>query len=445
MVPGRWLLLVPSAAILALALPVPGAAAQAAGKLPEPPLTREQAVRIGLREHPDILAARARMAEERAGIGVAGADYRPRLYAEGIFRRGRQMGGRHEGEFTDDSEARVVLEQELYDFGERSAATRAARAEMEAAELALFDARQERVLTIRRRFYDVLLADRRVQVWNEAMAVAFVRWDYGKGKAELEDISPVELARLESRFRHFRSKYREAQYDARLARVRLAHAMGLEDAIPRDLTEPELGLGRELPDVQEVRNRAWSTNPRLIAVRQRLEAARARADAEEAQLWPRLVGEVVAQRYAREFDFRNDVEAGVRLEAPLYEGGRSRAEVAEAQARAQQKRARWLRLRQQVEEEIYAAHLDVQTWREKRQAAETELEYRKLRTDLARTEYVLELETDLGDSLTNQTRAEMELAEARYGLALAFDRLDALVGEPLLKARADDDQKESQE
>ncbi len=418
---------------------------QAAGVLPDSPLEIQQAVRIGLRGHPALTEARARLAEERAGMAVAGADYRPRLYAEGIYRQGRQIGGKDEGELTDDSEARLTLEQELYDFGERAASTRAARAEADAAELELFDARQRRVLEIRRRFYDVLLADRRVQVWNEAMAVAFVRWDYGKGEAELEEISPVELARLESRFRRMRSNFREAQYDARLARIRLAHAMGLEDAIPRDLVEPDLPLDRELPEVQAVRDRAWATNPRLIAMRQRLEAARARVDAEEAELWPRLVGEVVAQRYARKFDFRNDLEAGVRLEAPLYAGGRSRAEVDEAQARAQQERARWLRLRQRVEEDIYAAHLDVQTWKEKRQAAETELEYRKLRTDLARTEYVLELETDLGDSLTNQTRAEMDLAEARYALALAYDRLDALVGQPLLGAQGEEQHKEAQE
>jgi outer membrane protein TolC len=403
----------------------------AEGQLPQDPLTIDRAVRIGLANHPALAEARARVAEKRAGMDAASAQYRPRLYAEGILRQGRQLGGAQEGEFTNDSEARVTLEQELYDFGERAAANRAARAEAEAAEVGLFDARQKRVLAIRRQFYDLLLAERRVQVWNEAMAVAFVRWDYGKGKEELGEISPVELARLESRFRRFRSNYREAQYDARMERIRLAHAMGLTDAIPRDVVTPDLALDRELADVQALRNRAWQTNPQLVAARQRLEAARARADAESAQHWPRITGEVVAQRYSRSFDFRNDVEAAIRLEAPLYEGGRISAQVDEARARAQQARARWLQLRQTVEANIYRAHLDVQTWQEKRQAAQAEVDYRKLKTDLARTEYVLELETDLGDSLTNQTRAEMQLARAEFGLAMAYDRLDALVGQPL--------------
>jgi outer membrane protein TolC len=403
----------------------------AAQGLPEGPLAIDQAVRIGLANHPDLAEARARVTEERAGVAVRAADYRPRLYGEGILRQGRQIGGEREGEFTHDSEARIALEQELYDFGQRSAALRAARAEAEAAEVQLFDARQRRVLAIRRQFYDLLLAERQVQVWNEAMAVAFVRWDYGKGEQELGQISPVDLARLESRFRQFRSNYREAQLDARMERVRLAHAMGLTDAIPREVVTPELDLERELPDVQELRNRAWQTNPRLIAARQQLEAARARADAESARYWPRITGEVVAQRYSRDYSFRNDLEAAIRLEAPLYEGGRTSGRVDEARARAQQARARWLQLRQTVESNIYRAHLDVQTWQEKRQAAQAAVDYRKLQTDLARTEYVLELETDLGDALTNQTRAEMALAEAEYGLSLAYDRLEALVGKPL--------------
>lgn len=408
-----------------------GASTGSAQELPESGLTIDEAVRIGLANHPELAEARARLDEQRAGVDAASADYKPRLYAEGILRQGRQLGGSEEGQFTDDSEARVTLEQELYDFGGREASARAARAEAEAAEVALFDARQRRVLAIRRQFYDLLLKEREVQVWNEAMAVAFVRWDYGQGKEELGQLSPVDLARLESRFRGFRSNYREAQLDARLERVRLAHAMGLTDAIPTNVADPSPDLDRELPNVQELRNRAWQANPKLVEARQRMEAARARTDASQAQYWPRITGEVVAQRYARSFDFRNDLEAAIRLEAPLYEGGRVSARVDEARARTQQARARWLQLRQTVEENIYQAHLAVQTWQEKRQAAETEVEYRQLRTDLARTEYVLELETDLGDSLTNQTRAEMELAEAKYGLAMAFDRLDALVGESL--------------
>ncbi|MEF8793985.1 TolC family protein [Thiohalorhabdus sp.] len=408
-----------------------GVANAAPPELPESGLTIDQAVRIGLANHPGLVEARAKLDEQRAAVESAGADYKPRLYAEGILRQGRQFGGANEGQFTDDSEARVTVEQELHDFGEREATTRAARAEAEAAEVALFDARQRRVLAIRRQFYDLLLKEREVQVWNEAMAVGFVRWDYGQGKEELGQISPVDLARRETRFRRFRGNYREAQLDARLERVRLAHAMGLTDAIPTDLAEPEPDLERQLPNVEELRNRAWQANPRLVEARQRMEAARARVDASQARRWPRITGEVVAQHYARRFNFRNDMEAAIRLEAPLYQGGRLAAQAEEAQARTQQARARWLQLRQTVEENIYQAHLAVQTLREKRQAAETEVAYRQLKTDLARTEYVLELETDLGDALTNQTRAEMKLAEAKYGLAMAFDRLDALVGESL--------------
>ncbi|HKJ87796.1 MAG TPA: TolC family protein [Gammaproteobacteria bacterium] len=414
---------------VALTLPV---SARAVSALPKGALNIRQAVRLGLKNHPDLLRARAKVAERKAGVRTATSGYKPRLYAEGILRQGRQIGGKEEGQFTDDSEARVVLREKLYDFGARSAKARAARARREASRVALFDSRQKRVLDIRRRFYNVLLADREVQVWNEAMAVAYVRWDYGKGKKKLGEISPVELARLNSRFRRLRSNYRGAQYDARLARLRLAHAMGLEEAIPGNLVSPDLHLDRDLPPVEKLRDRAWRTNPQLIEARQRLDAARAGISRRKAQRLPRFVGEVVAQRFARRSKFRNDLEAAIRLEAPLYEGGRLGAKVDQARANAQQKRADWLGLRQQVEENIYDAYLNVKTWREKRKYAQTLLKYRKLKTDLARTQYILELETDLGNSLTSQTRAEKKLAQAKFGLAMAYDRLDALVGEPLV-------------
>ena len=406
-------------------------AAEPPARLPEGVLTLERAVQLGLAHHPGLDRSRSRVAEAEASIRRSTADYRPRLYAEGVYRQGRQAGGDDEGEFSDDSEARLTLEQEIYDFGGRAAARRAARRDRGAAQLTLFDARQKRVLAIRRAFYDVLLAERQTQIWNEAMAVAFVRFDYGQGREELGDISPVDKAQRESRFRRLRGNYREAQWDAREARVELGHAMGLTDAIPGNLADPDLALDRELPEVKDLRDRAWEANPRLRAARRKLQAARAGVAEARGQLRPRIVAEITAKEEARQSPYANTLEAGIRLEAPLYEGGDLRGAVDEARARLLQERARVRELRQTVEENVYDAWLDVRTWREKRAAAEVRLEYRKLATDLARTEYMLELATDLGDALTNQTRAERDLAKARFGLALAFDRLDALTGVPL--------------
>jgi outer membrane protein TolC len=416
---------------LAVAILV-GAGWARADEIPEGPLALDQAIRIGLDQHPDLAKARARLAAERAGEGVAGADYRPSVTAEGLVGGGRQLGGADQGSFTNDTRARVTLSQELYDFGERAARSRAARKRREAAASKLFSARQQRALTIQQRFFDVLLADRKVQVWNEALAIAFVRYDYAQGKSDLGQIGPVELGRIETRFRDFRAKYMDAQNEARLARVRLAHAMGIEGDMPRNLQAPDLDLDRELPDVQKLVTRAWEDNPRLVAARKRMRAARAEAEAAESARYPRLVGTVSARHWAREAPYRNDLEAGVRVEVPLYEGGRIGAEADEADAEAEQDRARWLGLRQEVEQAIYEAHLAVDSWRHRRTAAQTKLSYRQKETDLARSEYMLELETDLGDALTEQTRAQMEKARARYELALALQRLDALVGKNIL-------------
>lgn len=420
------------AGLAALAAPAGG------DELPDGALRLEQAIRIGLDNHPGLAEARAAVSAEQAGERSAGADYRPQVYAEGNLAGGRQLGGANEGEFTDDSRAQLSVEQELYDFGERAARSRAANARREAAESRLFSARQQRALDIQRRFYDVLLADRKVQVWNEALAIAFVRYDYAQGEAELGQISPVDEKRIESRFREFRANYMAAQNEARLARLRLAHAMGIEGDLPRDVVPPEMDLEREPDPVRELVERAWEDNPRLASAQRRLDAARADAEAESSARWPRVVGVVNARYWSRDTRYRNDLEAGVRLEVPLYEGGRLDAEARRAGAEAEQQRARWMRLRQEVEQAVYQAHLNLDSWRHRLTAAETELAYRRKETDLARTEYMLELETDLGDALTEQTRAQMEKAEARFELALALRRLDALVGDNILPDREED-------
>jgi hypothetical protein len=66
-----------------------------------------------------------------------------------------------------------------------------------------------------------------------------------------------------------------------------------------------------------------------------------------------------------------------------------------------------------------------------RQRARKQLEYADAALDRRRTEYDLELKTDLGDAMTNITAAQRSLAGARFATALTWAKLQALMGKPI--------------
>ena len=71
-----------------------------------------------------------------------------------------------------------------------------------------------------------------------------------------------------------------------------------------------------------------------------------------------------------------------------------------------------------------------------RPAAEVNSDYRGQALDRARAEYELELKTNLGTSMADIQAARLRRKTVDYQLALAFEKLDGLLGQPLRSIEA---------
>lgn len=414
-------------ALLSLLNPL---AAFAAG-LPEP-LTLEACLAVADRQAPMLAAAEARVAESQAEQALARSALLPALRLKGqlAYIKPTAPSVTETGDWTDDNRAGLVLRQPLIDFGRRDSLLAAARARRSASEMALTDLRNQQRIEVMARYFEVLLADRRNEVANEAMAVAFVRFRDGGDRKELGDISELELAQLEDTFRALRSRYIETQQAQRESRLRLATALGIEDAIPSELVSPtQLPASASTEDFEALFKTALAGNPALKALNDSLKARENEFQASRRNFLPSIDAEAQTNYYSRELAIRERWMIGLKLDWPLYEGGAQGAARSQALARLNEGRAEMADRRLRLREALMDVLSNMETLRERQKAAEARVKYRNKALDLGRSLYELELKSDLGNAMVDFTDAELFQAEVRYAQALNAARLQALLGQ----------------
>ena len=429
------------ALVLSLASPGP---AHAQTPLPQP-LTLADALRLGASAAdtaPDIALAQAQYDLARAEHEATESRFGLRAF---IDLTPQTVTPATEGTWIADSRARLVVNKPLYDFGRQRALAQASALAVGAREQNFIDARAQRRVEIMARFFDVLLADARYAVDNETMAGNYVAYDHARERRELGQLSDIQLLESENRYQEARGRRSTAEAAQRNARMRLALTLNRPDELPSELVPPPLSeLVREssaLPEFMEAWAQLRERNPRLLAQRRELEVAQAALAAERARRRPVLSAEAEMAYYEREFLSRDDRRATLNLRIPLYQGGEDRAATARAAAKRNEAEARLRRLEFELRQALWELLQEIESLKIQQQAAKVRVSYRELYLDRSRALYELELRTELGDAMVRATEAAWLSAQVDYQLALAWARLEALLGAPIELAAAGTDDK----
>ena len=288
----------------------------------------------------------------------------------------------------------------------------------------------------RRAICPVLLADMQYTVDNELMSVYYVAFDQGKDRLAQGQISSVELAELETRYRDILQKRNASAQQQRITRALLANAMNRPGELPGDLEDPELpGNLRTLPDYETLLPILLNNNPRLHAQQDMLAASQMRLDSLRAETNPTLDAEIQAADYSRPSTTRDNLSAGVILSWPLYQGNRTDSRVAREVARFGKLQAETEKLKMDLTQALLETCLDIsQLQVTARAAAQKYTEYRDLQLERSRGLYELELKSNLGTAMADTSDAKLRARRNEYQLALSFARLEALIGKPLGQA-----------
>jgi outer membrane protein TolC len=329
----------------------------------------------------------------------------------------------------NDSSARVALRKRLYDFGYSDALEEAARLAGNGSEWRELDARQKARLEIMRSFFDVVLADLQFARDNEAMAGAFIDADRARDRHELQRISDVALLELEATYQEALRLRMESQSMQRLARSRLAIAMGRPGELAATVVPPPLpDLAQELPDYEKLLEDVLMHNPLRNALKADVESARAELDAARNSYGPVVRGEVEAAAYERKTNSTHPFTAALVLELPLFSGGADDAAVAAARARLQSSQARLAAHDNTLRQQVLDVWLQLDNLRTTLNGLGVRGEFRELYLDRSRALYELEVKTDLGDAMTEISALRLDEARARFDWQMAQARIKALSG-----------------
>jgi outer membrane protein TolC len=394
--------------------------------------------------HPELELARAQqeIAQAEAQLAQSLNDFR--LTLDASLRTGRNEY--YNDHFHPDHQIKLNARKTLLDFGRRQATSLAAEQEREARDLQLLDTRAQRRLTLMTRYFDVLLADMQDAADTEAQATAYVSWDNAKDRQALGQLAQWEIAELEARYFDAQARRNDVRRGLRGKRMALAAAMNLPGMLLDDLIDPKLpDNDRVLPEFENLFAKIQAGNPRLAAQKQLLAAASQRLNGVRADNRPSLEFEAEAAAWTRDALTRDDLRAGFNLLWPLWQGGRIDARLSREQARFHELQAQHDKLVMELRQSLLELTEEIQFLQlTGRRSAEMNAAYRDQFLDKARAEYEMELKTNLGTSMAETQYAKLRQRAVEYRLALAWTRLEALLGGPQQWSRMTDTAKVEQ-
>jgi outer membrane protein TolC len=392
------------------------------------PLTLETALKHADSSHPELELALAQneLAQAEAQLAQSLNDFR--LTLDASLRTGRNQF--YNDRFHPDNQIKLNARKTLLDFGRQQAATQAAEQESQARALQLLDVRAQRRLSLMSRYFDVLLADMQDAADTEAQATAYVSWDNAKDRQALGQLAQWELSELEARYYEMQSRRNDVRRGLRQKRMALGAAMNLPGTVLDDLVDPKLlDNERPLPEFEELLAKVLVGNPRLVAQKQLLAAAAQRLNGVRADNRPSVEFEAEAAAWSRDALTRDDLRAGFNVLWPIWQGGRTDARLSREQARFHELQAQYDKLAMDLRQSLLDAAEEIQYLRTTaRRSAEVNTVYRDQSLEKARAEYEMELKTNLGSSMAETQYAHLKQRAVEYRLALAWARLEALLG-----------------
>jgi len=394
------------------------------------PLTLEFALGLASADHPELQIEVAELARAKAEQQRVDADTGVNVTLLGRLRWVDPPSSPIIQESRDDHLLKLSLEKSLYDFGRSTAKENITLADRNQRALIYLDTFARHRISIMAAFFDVLLADQAYARDTEEMSMTFVNSDRARERNELGQLSDIELMETRSLFQASRLRQARSEAAQRTSRARLADLLNRPGQLSEELSIPRLSFtARKLPeDVNDWFAELEQGNPQLRAVMAQQASAKAQLNLARADDNPVLLGQLEVSEYTRTFGGNDNWRAGISLNVPLFDGGRSAALQARSRAELRKVEANLEQQRRVLRQELLDIWTELQTLQVEKQSLAADQEYRDLYLDLRRAQYELEVASDLGDAMVSMSVLRYRVMRADFATALAWARIDALLG-----------------
>ena len=312
-------------------------------------LTLEDAITRGLSASHRIAEASARQQAAGASVESRRAATLPSIAALAGYTRTNHVD--EFGLLTPDNQFRVIypdvpdnyharldLQWPLYTGGRLDAIANAARSEAAAAASDVDAIRSDLRLDITRAFWNLVVADESQRVFDEALTRAAVHLRDVRNQLDAGLVPPSDVLTVEAQESRQRMLTIQAHTSRDVAEADLGRLIGVPPGTPIQPNAPVEPVGMDIT-IDALASQAAASRADRRALLERIAAADLRQSAAAAGTRPTIgvAGGIDYARpnpriFPRAAAWKESWDASVNVSWPLFDGGRTRAETAEAAA-----------------------------------------------------------------------------------------------------------------
>lgn len=425
------------------AAPAPSSSLSPTGKL----LTIEDAVQIGLENHPRIKSAIERVGSQEAILGQQMSAYYPTVNFNNRYQTGQSSTAGGAEEASESYSSQASFNMTLYNFGKREGNVQAARDTLNAVKHDYATTNQDIILSIKQAYYTYLAAQSLVKVRQETVRSRELLVRQAQGFYEVGTRARIDVARAQANLFSAQADLIAAENSVKIAWVTLRNAMGS----PR---LPEQPVAPDSPEVEFSMNLAAARNVAFDA-RTELKSFEAQRKASDQLIATARRGHLpdfifdasygrrhisdqqVNGRTLNTFPLQPTWTVGLSFNIPIFDGFRTTNRVEETLHNYYNIRAQEEERRQQIALEVEQSYLRVVEIQERIKATESAAMAAKENLDLAQGRYqvgvgsiieVTDAETLYTDAQTTYIRTvyDYKIADAQLARAMGDSRVGVL-------------------
>lgn len=330
------------------------------------PLTLGKAVQFAIKMHPAMRAARETRRAVNYRVDQVSSIYLPQLRFNLSFTRWDWVLPNKRiflGSSLNDLYAEFTVQQLLYDGGKTSAQRSIALNAVESEERSIQRVRQSIINAVTKAYFQLLKAQRLVGVQQAAVANLQLHLHTAESLYRIGKVSQLDAVKAQVQLAIARDELARAENGVRVQTLALCAAMGVE---PRD----SLRVADEVEQIWAQEEKvALSADSLLLLVQHHPELVKAgldiKAREEEKSLakagyYPIVHARAMYNREDSKFlPGHKNWNAGITLSLPIFQGGATRAQVNQAEARIEAARSHRQALVQKLESALRSAILSL--------------------------------------------------------------------------------------
>ena len=417
------------------------------------PITLDQAVAIGLKFHPALVANQATVEAQKFQVEQALSAYYPQINYNTSYSAfttnfstspisnpgGGAIGvpttgpNRYRWTYTDVFSTGPTLTQTIWDFGRTPNSVRINRENVKASQENLISTKQAVILNVKTAFYGVLQAQYLIDVAQDTVNQTQLHLDQAQGFYQAGTQPKIYVTNAEVALANAKLALIQGKNNYSVARVTLNNAMGLRQDLNFEI-EKKIEIKPEVIPLEEILKTAYERRPEILSLKAQESSQEAAVQLAKASYYPVLSGNASLLYRSTGLDVNQnffwDSFLSATLSIPIFSGFLTPNTVSQQRANLRNLQAQEESTRLNIRLEAEQAYLSLKVSIDQMEVTQKTVDQAKENYDLASGRY----QVGVGSPL-EITDAEVSLANARaayiqavYSFKTAEARIEKAMG-----------------